>query len=110
MKPIKRAIGYVRSATVNPGSLAEQQAQIEAYCKKHDLELVGVESDSGISGMRIDRPGFKKLLRCLRDSKIRFIIMRDRSRLSRNQAHWIHFLHVFAFHKKKVLYVSDEQE
>lgn len=106
----KKAIGYVRSATVNPQSLAKQRAQIEAYCQQHDLGLVGIESDSGVSGMRIDRPGFKRLLRCLRDSKIHFIVMRDRSRLSRNQAHWIHFLHVFSFHKKKVLYVSDEQK
>lgn len=105
----KQAIGYVRSATVNPDSLAEQHAQIEAYCKKHGLELTGFESDSGISGMRKDRPGFRRLLKCLRNSKIRYIVMRDRSRLSRNQAHWIHYQHVFWFHRKKVLYISDEK-
>ncbi len=63
----KSAVGYIRVShadQVRDGwSLSAQRDKIEAYCKFHDLELIEIIEDQGISGCNIkDRPGMKRLV------------------------------------------------
>lgn len=66
MKP--KAVGYVRvssAAQAEQGiSLDEQRGAIADYCRAHDLDLLGIEADEGVSGRRRhNRPGLAKALR-----------------------------------------------
>lgn len=56
-----KVVGYVRVSTkgqVKDGySLAYQVEEIERYCKEHDLELLHIYKDEGISGTKVDKDG-----------------------------------------------------
>lgn len=53
-----RVVGYVRVSTqgqVKDGySLAYQSEEIERYCARHNLELLDIYKDEGISGAKVD--------------------------------------------------------
>lgn len=60
-------VGYIRVSTLDQAtegvSLDAQRAKIAAYCALHDLNLVEVVADEGISGKRADnRPGLQRAL------------------------------------------------
>lgn len=63
-----KAVGYIRVSKASQAedgvSLAAQREKIEAYARLHDLDLVQVLADEGISGKRSDnRPGLQEALR-----------------------------------------------
>lgn len=55
------AIGYIRVSTHEQAqegvSLDVQHDKLRAYCKLHDIKLVDVRADEGISGGTMERPG-----------------------------------------------------
>ena len=64
---MKKCIGYVRVSTESQRdsgvSLAAQEEKIKSWAVLNDAELIGIETDAGISGKRYDnRPGFQKAL------------------------------------------------
>ena len=65
-----RVVGYVRVSTDEQGregvSIANQEDKIREYCRLYELQLVRIESDSGISAKTLDRPGLKAALEDLR--------------------------------------------
>lgn len=105
-----KAVGYVRSAISDPEALAVQRSQVEGYCAGRGIDLVGFESDSGVSGLTMHRPGFRRLLKWLRNSRVGCIIMRDRSRLSRRYQDVIRYEQLFKQTGKAVLYVGEPKK
>lgn len=62
-----KAIGYVRVSTQDQAdegvSLDAQREKVAAYCALHELVLLGIEADEGISGKRADnRPGLQRAM------------------------------------------------
>ncbi len=49
---MKQAVGYVRLSKDDENSISTdyQRAEIKKYCKAHDLCLIGMECDNGVSG------------------------------------------------------------
>lgn len=89
-----KVVGYVRVSTkgqVKDGySLAYQVEEIERYCKEHDLELLHIYKDEGISGAKvdedgltIDRQGLQELLASLQVQEVQYVIVLNTSRLWR---------------------------
>ena len=82
-----KAIGYTRVSTeeqVREGiSLAAQEAKIRAYCELHDLELVAVLDDAGLSGKDTKRQGLQKVLRMVEDREVQAVVVYKLDRLSR---------------------------
>lgn len=84
---------YVRLSMEDEGdkdesnSIVNQREQIYEYIS-HDSELSGYEvkefCDDGYSGTSMDRPGMQKLLKEIKENKIRCIIVKDMSRFSRD--------------------------
>lgn len=103
-----KAIGYIRSATDNPEALAQQKAQLEGHCAGRGWELVAVESDNGVSGLKTGRPGLRRLLRRIENPKIGCIIMRDRSRLSRRIIDVLRWERKFSQFGIEVIYVGEK--
>lgn len=84
-----KAIGYVRVSTDEQAtegySLAAQRAKLEAYASLHDLELVDVAADEGLSGKRADnRPGLQRALGMLRRGEAHALVVLKLDRLSRS--------------------------
>lgn len=102
-----KAVGYIRSAVNNPEALAIQRSQIEGYCAGRGFELVSVESDNGVSGLKVKRPGLRRLLRRIENPKIGCIVMRDRSRLSRRLTDAIRWERKFGQFGIQVIYLGE---
>lgn len=85
---MSKAIGYVRVSTERQAdhgvSLDAQRERIATYCAAQGIELVGIESDEGISGKTLDRPGIKRALARLRAGEADTLVVTKLDRLSRS--------------------------
>ena len=82
------AVGYVRVSTADQAaegvSLEAQREKIKAYAALHELELIAVHADEGISGKRADnRPGLQKALEVACDREA-VLVVYSLSRLARS--------------------------
>lgn len=89
-----KAIGYVRVSTEEQAregwSLNAQREKINLYCRLHELELVEIISDEGISACNVKgRPGMLRLLSMTTEGKrnpLQAIVTVKLDRLFRNAA------------------------
>lgn len=65
-------------------SIANQKAFLTDYAEKNGLNVVGVFSDDGYSGLSFDRPEFKRMIKMIEDRKINTVVTKDLSRLGRD--------------------------
>ncbi len=83
----KRAIENGSFIQDESNSIGNQRKQISEYIH-HDPELSKYEvmefSDDGYSGTNMERPGMQKLLKEVKENRIRCIIVKDMSRFSRD--------------------------
>lgn len=86
-----KAVGYLRVSTTdqvdNGVSMDVQEDRILIYCRLHDLALVEMVSDAGLSGKTVDgRPALKKLLTKLSSPKndVQALVVFKLDRLVRN--------------------------
>lgn len=85
----EKAVGYIRVSTtgqVEDGvSLELQKSKIQQYCDLHDLELVEVIADEGLSGRTLSsRPGIQAIQKQVRKKEVTNVIVYSLSRLARN--------------------------
>ncbi|EMT49952.1 recombinase family protein [Brevibacillus borstelensis] len=89
-----RVIGYVRVSTqgqVKEGySLGYQVEEIQRFCARHNLELLDIYKDEGISGAKVDedeltieREGLQEMLSDLKWRDVKYIVVLNTSRLWR---------------------------
>jgi DNA invertase Pin-like site-specific DNA recombinase len=96
----RRALAYIRSATIEPhyglngkfGSNAERQEhKIRDWAAANDVVIDDIYRDEGVSGLRRDRPGLDRLFRRLDQQHTAnsgdelLVVMNDRARLARNR-------------------------
>ncbi|MBI4962482.1 MAG: recombinase family protein [Desulfomonile tiedjei] len=84
-----KAVGYIRVSTdeqVRDGVSLDMQAhKIRQYAELHDMDLVDIIADEGISGKSIDiRPGVQKVLQMVRTKSVGAVIIFKLDRLARN--------------------------
>jgi site-specific DNA recombinase len=82
-------IGYIRVSTTLQAeqgvSLEAQSRKIMSYCDLHELELIEIVEDSGLSGKTISgRPGIQKILDLVKSRKIKNVVILKLDRLARN--------------------------
>lgn len=79
-----RAVGYIRVSTAHQASdglsLEAQKGKIKGYAKLHDLRLVGLHTDAGVSAKTLDRPGLRAALDALeaKDADAMLVVKLDR--------------------------------
>ena len=87
-----RAIGYIRVSTDEQAqggvSLDAQRAKLEAFCALHDLVLVGVEVDAGLSAKTLARPGLESALSRLDRGEADGLAIAKLDRLTRSVRDW----------------------
>ncbi len=86
---MKRVIGYIRVSTEEQAkegvSLENQVAKIKAYCKSQDWDLVEIFRDEGVTGKNLKREGVQELLKCVKERKIKVVVVYKTDRLTRKQ-------------------------
>ncbi len=65
-------------------SIANQRDMLEKYCKKQGWEVVSVYQDDGYTGLNMERPSLKRMLKAVEQRQINLVITKDLSRLGRN--------------------------
>ena len=89
-KQRKRVAAYVRVSVDKETMLHSFAAQASYYkeliSKHNDWELVDVYADYGISGTKVNRPEFNRMIDDSREGKIDMIITKSISRFARNTA------------------------
>lgn len=104
-------IGYIRVSTdeqANEGmSLSFQRRKIEAYCELHDLHLVEILEDAGLSGRDSNRPAYQQLLQRITDPQIAGVIVYRLDRLTRSFGELGVMLETFKKHDASIFSVME---
>lgn len=94
-----RVFGYCRVSTEEQAtsgqSLAAQEEKIRLYCRLHDLELVEVLVDAGVSAKSLKRPALQKALAGLSATDVAGLVVVKLDRLSRSIRDWSHLVESF---------------
>jgi len=87
-----RVAAYLRVSTSEQQSVASQRADIETYLKTRSTTLVRWFEDVGVSGGRLDRPGFGKLMAEVRKRRFDLLVAYRLDRVSRSLIGAVHVL------------------
>ncbi len=80
----RRYVAYIRAAHKSDESVELQKKYIEEFAKTKKLEIDYYYIDNGYSGMNLDRPGLRQLLRDIKSRKVtNTVVFKDMSRLGR---------------------------
>lgn len=89
-----KAAGYIRVSTADQASfglsLQAQRDLIERHCREHDLDLIDVYADEGVSAAKSleKRTGILRLIADAEKGKFDVILFKDITRWSRNSAQY----------------------
>src|ERR1700678_4571080 len=87
-----RVDGYIRVSTEEQArdgsSLALQREKIEWYCKAHDLDLLRIECDAGVSAKTLEREGVAAVLDDLDSGRVDGLVVIKLDRLTRSLSDW----------------------
>ncbi len=64
-------------------SIANQRDMLETYCEKQGWEVVAVYQDDGYTGLNMERPDLKRMLKAIERRQINLVVTKDLSRLGR---------------------------
>lgn len=94
-----RVDGYIRVSTEEQArdgsSLTLQKEKIEWYCKAHDLELVRIECDAGVSAKTLEREGVAAVLDDLERGRVDGLVVIKLDRLTRSLSDWADLIERF---------------
>ena len=65
-------------------SISNQRVMLEGYCEKQGWEVAAVYQDDGYTGLNMERPDLKRMLKAIERGQINLVITKDLSRLGRN--------------------------
>jgi len=76
-------------------SIGNQREMLRQYAKEKGIAIRDEYVDDGISGLTFDRPQFQKMVKDIEDKKISIVIVKDLSRLGRNNALVAYYTEIF---------------
>lgn len=88
-------------------SISNQRKILHDYAKYHNLEIVAEYVDDGVSGYSMNRPSFNRLKNDLNNNLVEVILVKDLSRLGRNDAHVQLFITNIVESDKQVLSLGE---
>lgn len=65
-------------------SISNQRDMLEKYCERQGWEVVAVFQDDGFTGLNMERPDLKRMLKAIERRQVNLVITKDLSRLGRN--------------------------
>jgi site-specific DNA recombinase len=90
IKTKPKTVAYIRVSSFdqadNGHSLAAQREKVELHARLHDLDLVAVIEDAGVSAKTLDRPGLNRALAMLDQGEAVALLVCKLDRLTRRVA------------------------
>ena len=86
-------------------SIANQRDMLETYCEKQGWEVVAVYQDDGYTGLNMERPDLKRMMKAIERRQVNLVITKDLSRLGRNYLQTGHLIEDF-FPRNGVRYIA----
>ena len=86
-------------------SITNQRMIVQNYCKQNNITLVREFVDDGYSGGNFNRPGFKEMLKQLKQGKANLVITKDLSRLGRDMREASYYAEQF-FPEQGIQYIA----
>lgn len=85
-----RAILYLRQSVAREDSISLELQEVAGrdYCQRRGYDVVGVESDPGISGRTWKRPAVLRVMAAIEGNEADVIVLWKWSRLSRSRLDW----------------------
>lgn len=65
-------------------SIENQRDMLEKFCEKQGWEVTAVYQDDGFTGLNMERPDLKRMLKAIERKQVNLVITKDLSRLGRN--------------------------
>ena len=75
----------------NPDSIEVQVEKCTEWCNAHGLPVLGVFADEAISGMKDDRPQYRRMMKQLAAGGADTVVIYDQSRMFRKMTAWFSF-------------------
>jgi len=97
-----RCVGYARSAV---GPVDRQVDEIRR--RSGQVELLDVLREPGRSGLSLDRPQLKNLLRMIRRGRVDAVVVARLTALSRSPEHLDHLLDEFEHHDVRLIALAE---
>lgn len=90
---------YLRVSTEDQAaegySIDAQKSKLVQYCQIHDLDIVGIYVDEGISGKSLDRPQVQQLIKDVKEGKIENVLVFKLDRITRSLKDLIELVDLF---------------
>lgn len=86
-------------------SIANQRDMLEKYCEKQGWEVAAVYQDDGFTGLNMERPDLKRMLKAIERRQVNLVITKDLSRLGRNYLQTGYLIEDF-FPRNSVRYIA----
>ena len=71
-------------AVTDSESIVNQKAFLLRYASENSLNVAGIFSDDGYSGLSFDRPDFNRMIKMIEEKRINTVVTKDLSRLGRD--------------------------
>jgi DNA invertase Pin-like site-specific DNA recombinase len=110
---VKRAAIYGRVSTDHyeqQESINVQKSSLLEYAVQEGFSVMGSYFDEGYSGTNFDRPGIKKIKADIENGNIDTIIVKDLSRIGRNNALTLLFLDYLAQNNIRIIAIDDNYD
>ncbi len=92
-------------------SIKSQRDFLTNYIKENGYELKKEYIDDGYTGTNFERPSFKKMLKDIENNIINMVIVKDLSRLGRNNSKVTYYLdEYFPIHKVRFIAVNNDYD
>ena len=88
-------------------SIANQRDMLEKYCEKQGWEVVAVYQDDGYTGLNMERPDLKRMLKAIERRQINLVITKDLSRLGRHRTQTALFIDYLREHQVRVISATE---
>jgi DNA invertase Pin-like site-specific DNA recombinase len=76
-------------------SIGQQREMLQKYCEDNGFPVYKTYADDGYSGTTFDRPAFLEMIADIEYGKVNIVIVKDLSRLGRNNAIVAHYTELF---------------
>jgi len=76
-------------------SIGTQRMMLQKYAEDHGLSIFDEYVDDGFTGTNFDRPNFNRMIQDIRSKKIGTVLVKDLSRLGRNNALVAYYTEIF---------------
>jgi DNA invertase Pin-like site-specific DNA recombinase len=110
MRNRPRTAIYCRVASADSAGIRAQEEALKDYAAANGFAVAGTFSDSGASGLTLDRPAFNRMMRGIERGEIGRVIVKDISRISRSFSLFQGWLEEMAGGNVKVIDVSSDSD